>query len=74
MAQDALTVMPHVFDVLLEDGPSVAVGGATNRGQDLLIDGRLDGSFVVVGHNVTVGRTGHVRADIHGETIVVEGD
>ncbi len=74
MAKDAFTVMPHVYNVLLEDGPTVAVGGAAHKGQDLLIDGRLDGGFVVVGRNITVGRTGRVRADIHGESIVVEGE
>ncbi|MCP4204598.1 MAG: polymer-forming cytoskeletal protein [bacterium] len=74
MADDAVTVMPHVYDVFLEDGPSVAVGGATHEGQDFLINGRLDGGFVVVGRNVTVGRTGRVRANIHGESIVVEGE
>ena len=74
MAEDAFTVVPRVYDVLLEDGPTAAVGWARDRGRDLLIDGRLDGCFVVVGRNVTVGRAGRVRADIHGESIIVEGE
>lgn len=74
MAEDTFTVMPHVYDVLLEAGSSVAIGGVTDRGQDLVVDGRLDGGFVVVGRNVTIGRAGHVRADVHGESVVVEGE
>jgi cytoskeletal protein CcmA (bactofilin family) len=74
LAEDALTIMPHVYRVLLDNGPTVAVGGAPNREQDLVIDGRLHGGFVVVGRNITVGPGGHVRADIHGEHIVVEGE
>jgi len=74
LAEDALTVMPHVYRVLLDGGPSVAVGGAPHKGQDLVIDGRLHGGFVVVGRTVTVGPAGSVRADIHGEHIVVEGE
>ncbi len=74
MAEDTFTVMPHVYDVLLEAGSSVAVGGATDRGQDLVVDGQLDGGFVVVGRNVTIGRAGRVRANVHGESIVVEGE
>lgn len=75
MAEDGFTaVMPHVYDVLLEDVPKVAVGSPRHRAQDLLIDGRLDGGFVVVGRVVTIGLSGRVRADIHGESIVVEGE
>lgn len=71
---DTPTVTPRVFSVLSESGPCVAVGGASDEGQDLFIEGRLDGGFVVVGRTVTVGRAGRVHADIHGASIVVEGE
>ena len=74
MAGDTFTVTPHAYYVLFEDGLDVAVGDAAHRGQDLLIDGTLDGGFVVVGRRVTVGRAGRVRANIHGQSIVVEGE
>lgn len=74
MAEDAVTVMPHVYDVLLEEGASLAVGGAVHKRQDFVIEGRLEGSFVVVGRKVVVGASGRVRADIHGGSVVVEGE
>jgi cytoskeletal protein CcmA (bactofilin family) len=66
--------MPRVYDVWLETGSSVAVGGEAHRGQDFVIDGQLAGGLVVVGRRVVVGPTGRVRADIHAESIVVEGE
>jgi cytoskeletal protein CcmA (bactofilin family) len=42
--------------------------------EDLMIQGRIEGTVTLKQHNVTVGAEGTVRASIHGRTVTVEGD
>jgi cytoskeletal protein CcmA (bactofilin family) len=41
--------------------------------EDLLIQGRVDGSVDLKQHSVTVGREGEVKANIIGRVVTVEG-
>ena len=54
-------------------GESIRVQGEIHGDEDLIIEGEVDGSVHLDKHSVTVGRSGRVKADIHGRTLVVEG-
>jgi cytoskeletal protein CcmA (bactofilin family) len=54
-------------------GPSISIRGDVTGDEDLVIEGRVDGSVVLDAHAVTVGGEGRVRASITGRVITVEG-
>ena len=54
-------------------GPSIAIKGDISGEEDLFIEGRVEGSIKLRQHNVTVGTSGRVSADIHGKRICIEG-
>ena len=55
-------------------GKTIHIKGDLVGEEDLLIEGCIDGKVQLPKHNVTVGKTGHVNADIYGNTIIIEGD
>lgn len=55
-------------------GESVRVEGTISGSEDLLIEGEVEGTVKLQGNSVTVGRSGRVKADIHGRVLVVEGN
>ena len=54
-------------------GSSISIKGDLTGEEDLLIEGRLEGKVELRRHSVTVGKSGHIKADIYGKTITVEG-
>lgn len=54
-------------------GPSISIKGDVTGSEDLLIQGRVDGSVTLEDHAVGVGGDGRVKADIIGRLITVEG-
>jgi cytoskeletal protein CcmA (bactofilin family) len=54
-------------------GPSISIKGDLTGEEDLLIEGRLEGKIEMRRHSVTIGKKGHIKADIYGKTITVEG-
>jgi cytoskeletal protein CcmA (bactofilin family) len=54
-------------------GPSITIKGDVSGDEDLLIQGRVDGSVSLEQQSVTVGREGRVKADITGRVLIVEG-
>lgn len=54
-------------------GRSISIKGEVNGDEDLLIQGRVDGSVALKQHAVTVGPEGEVKADIGARVITVEG-
>lgn len=54
-------------------GRSITIRGEVTGNEDLLIQGRVEGSVSLAQHAVTVGADGEVRADISGRIVVVEG-
>lgn len=54
-------------------GPSISIKGDVTGSEDLLIQGRVDGSVTLEDHAVGVGSEGRVNADIVGRLITVEG-
>jgi cytoskeletal protein CcmA (bactofilin family) len=55
-------------------GASVAIVGNVTGAEDLTVLGRLEGKIDVPQHNVTIGRTARVQADIHAKSVSVEGE
>lgn len=55
-------------------GPSIQIKGDVSGDEDLLIQGRIDGTVNLKKHNVTVGSDGRVKADIFGRSVTVEGE
>ena len=55
-------------------GASIRIKGDLSGDEDLLIQGQIQGKIKLKSHNVTVGQSGRVKADMHGRTIRVEGE
>jgi len=55
-------------------GPSIEFKGNLTGGEDLFIEGRIEGRIELRQHSVTIGKSGRVKADIYGRTIVVQGE
>ncbi|MFP4208926.1 MAG: polymer-forming cytoskeletal protein [Wenzhouxiangella sp.] len=54
-------------------GPSIQIDGTLKGDEDLLIQGKVDGTIELKKNSVTIGESGHVKADIFAHTIIVEG-
>jgi len=55
-------------------GPSIEIKGTLSGGEDLFVEGRVEGKIELSQHSVTIGPSGHIKADILGRTIVVMGE
>lgn len=55
-------------------GPSIFIKGDLSGEEDLVIEGRVEGKVDLKQNNVTVGKSGRVRADIFGRVVIVEGE
>ena len=54
-------------------GKSVVVKGHLLSGEDLTIDGELEGTIEVLEHRLTIAATGRVRADVNARDIEIWG-
>ena len=54
-------------------GRSITIHGEVTGDEDLLIQGRVEGSVHLNQHSITVGPDGEVKASIIGRVITVEG-
>jgi len=55
-------------------GPSIEIKGTLSGGEDLFVEGRVEGKIELAQHSVTIGTSGHIKADIQGRVIVVMGE
>ena len=55
-------------------GPSISIKGDVTGSEDLLIQGRVDGSITLDNYAVSVGNDGRVTANITGRVITIEGN
>lgn len=53
-------------------GRNLKITGEITGDEDLLVDGRVEGK-VDIGKTLTIGQSGQVNAEIHGETVMVLG-
>ena len=54
-------------------GRSVILRGDLSGGEDLLIEGQLEGTINLEDHCLTVGQNGRVTAEIHARQVVILG-
>ncbi len=54
-------------------GASIRIRGDVTGDENLIIQGEVDGTINVIGHNVTISKTGKVNANITAKQIIVEG-
>ncbi len=55
-------------------GPSIRITGEVTGEEDLLVQGRVEGSIRLEQHAVTIGSDGRVKADVSGRSVTVEGE
>lgn len=55
-------------------GPNLHVKGEVSSGEDLLIDGSVEGLIQLEERKLTIGTTGKVTADISADEVVVSGN
>ena len=55
-------------------GPSILIKGEMTGEEDLMIQGRVEGRIDLKKNNITVGKTGRVKANIYGKIISIEGE
>lgn len=55
-------------------GASIIIKGDVSGEEDLVVQGRVEGKIELKQHNVTIGKSGRVKADIWGKVISVEGE
>jgi cytoskeletal protein CcmA (bactofilin family) len=54
-------------------GKSVIIKGELSGSEDLYLDGEVEGTIELRGHNLVIGPNGRVRAQINARDIVIEG-
>jgi cytoskeletal protein CcmA (bactofilin family) len=54
-------------------GSTISIKGDLTGEEDLLIEGRLEGKIELRHNSITIGKNGHIKADIYGKTITVDG-
>lgn len=55
-------------------GASIRIKGDVSGDENLIIQGHVEGTIKVQGHNVTISKTGKVTANIEANQIIVEGE
>ena len=55
-------------------GASIHIKGDVKRDEDLVIQGHVDGTVNLKGHNVTISKSAKVKANIEASQIIVEGE
>jgi len=60
----------HVLSVI---GPSLLFRGMLAAAEDLLVQGRVEGSITHSGSNLTIGGNGEVKADIFARKVIIQG-
>ncbi len=55
-------------------GPSIHVKGEVSGTQHLRIDGHVEGRIELLDHNLTIGPSGRVHAEIHVKSLSIGGE
>ena len=65
--------VPHALEDITTIGRGVVIEGNVKGGEDLVIDGKVDGMIELRQHVLTVGPTGRVKAELSAKSVVVLG-
>ena len=55
-------------------GPTLEFKGELSADEDLVIEGKIQGTIAHHQKNLTIGKQGRVTADIHATSVLVEGE
>jgi len=55
-------------------GPTLVFKGELSADEDLVIEGKIDGTIAHHKKNLTIGKKGRVTADIHASSVLIEGE
>ncbi len=55
-------------------GPSIKIKGEVTGEEDLLIEGKVEGTITLKDQEVSVGQSGKVVADVNARVVKIEGD
>ena len=64
---------PHAPAGITTIGQGIVIEGEVKGGEDLVIDGKVDGTIELPQHVLTVGPTGRVKAQLSAKSVVVLG-
>jgi len=70
----ASSAAPGQREPLAAIGRSISIVGDVSGDEDLTILGKLKGKIDLPQHNVTVGESGRVEADVHAKVVSVAGE
>ena len=65
--------MPVVEGSAASIGKSVEIRGEVKGSEDLMIDGRVEGTITLTDSKLTIGSTAHVDADVSARDVVILG-
>ena len=68
------TTVPAVMGKTAMIGPGININGDISGSESLVIEGKVEGKIHLPGHQVEVGKTGKVNADIIAKFIKVDGE
>jgi len=54
-------------------GQTIQIKGTISGEENLIVEGTVEGSVHLKGHDLTIGQTGQVTADLDAKTVKVEG-
>ena len=54
-------------------GKSIVIRGEVKGGEDLVIDGRVEGTVTLAEHRLTIGPNANVTADLAAHDVLVQG-
>ena len=55
-------------------GPSIVIKGTVSGDEDLVVQGKVEGSIELSTHKVSVGQSGKVTADINAKVVEIDGE
>jgi len=55
-------------------GPTLFIKGELSANEDLIIEGQIEGTISHQDKNLTVGKNGRVKADIHAQIVEIQGE
>jgi len=55
-------------------GPSIEIKGSVSGDEDLVIQGKVEGTIELGEHEVSVGQSGSVNADITARVVSIDGE
>ena len=73
-SQDKKTKTTSIQNNAMAIGASIRIKGDVTGDEDLIIQGRVEGTINLKGHNVIISKSAKVKANIEANEIIVEGE